>query len=634
MGKKFRIFDYYFSRGAMPYWTVLFLDLLLVLAGFMGANVVLSSASETLASFTVMLPAFLPYLLFFLLSFRLFHTYSGIVRYSTFYDLQRLGLAMILGLGLSLLGRPIFNHFEVVRDVPVEVLLLGSLLALCAMWLYRIWLKLLYEGRFSRPDKVGAFIYGVREGGVAIAHNIIKNPSSPYAVRGFATDQPSMVGKRLLGHDVFKADATLPGVMKKHNIGVLIVSPLKITDLRGNKELADALIDSGVRMLFFPDAVDWDGQSDLSYQNLHEIKAEDLLPRDKIEVDMEEIGRQIRGKRVLITGAAGSIGSELTRQAAEFEAGELILIDQAETPLHDIRLMMSREYPPIKAHTIVASIADEPTMEAIFKEFRPEVVLHAAAYKHVPMMEDNPRQAILNNVGGTVVTADLAVRYGCRKFVMVSTDKAVNPTNVMGCSKRICEIYVQSLDEALRRGEISGATRFVTTRFGNVLGSNGSVIPLFKKQIAEGGPLTVTHPDIIRYFMLIPEACRLVLEAGTMGEGGEIFVFDMGEPVKIVELARRMIRMSGKDVEIRFTGLRAGEKLYEELLDDKETTVPTFHPKIKIAKVREYDYFEVRERIMTLIEASRREGSMDIVRGMKALVPEYKSPTSVYSVLD
>ncbi|MDE6787506.1 MAG: polysaccharide biosynthesis protein, partial [Muribaculaceae bacterium] len=325
----------------------------------------------------------------------------------------------------------------------------------------------------------------------------------------------------------------------------------------------------------------------------------------------------------------------MVRQIATYKPKHMILVDQAETPMHDVRLMMHNQWPEVKAETIVADIADPRIMERIFEKYRPEYVFHAAAYKHVPMMEDNPYESIVNNVNGTKIIADLAVKYGTRKFVMVSTDKAVNPTNVMGCSKRICEIYVQSLDKAIKEGKVKGETRFVTTRFGNVLGSNGSVIPIFQEQIRKGGPVTVTHPDIIRYFMLIPEACKLVIEAGTMGNGGEIYVFDMGNPVKIADLAKRMIRLSGaKDVEIKFTGLRDGEKLYEEVLNDEEITLPTFHPKIKIAKVREYEFSDVDVRISSLIASAEESDDMTIVASMKAIVPEFKSQHSKYQILD
>ena len=438
-----------------------------------------------------------------------------------------------------------------------------------------------------------------------------------------------------MGVKVYRNDAELPAVMKKHSADTIIVSPLKTDKFRRNQEMIDGLIDNNINILMIPDYQEWDGKSDLNVSQLKPVNAEDLLPRDKIEIDMQAAADLLSGRRIMITGAAGSIGSEMVRQIAAYEPAELILVDQAETPMHDIRLMMHKDWPAIKAMTIVADISNRERMEQIFSEYKPEYVFHAAAYKHVPMMEDNPYESIENNVNGTCIIADLAVKYGTRKFVMVSTDKAVNPTNVMGCSKRICEIYVQSLDKAIKEGKVKGSTQFVTTRFGNVLGSNGSVIPLFKEQLKNGGPITVTHPDIIRFFMLIPEACKLVIEAGTMGNGGEIYVFDMGKPVRIADLAERMIKLSGaKGIKIEYTGLREGEKLYEEVLNDAEITLPTFHPKIKIAKVREYDYDNIRREIDDLIEKAHTGDDMTIVAKMKSIVVEFNSQHSRFEILD
>ena len=359
------------------------------------------------------------------------------------------------------------------------------------------------------------------------------------------------------------------------------------------------------------------------------------MPRKQITIDIEAIAHELSNKTILITGSAGSIGSEMVRQIASFNPQCLVLIDQAETPQHDIRLMMADRWPHVKCQTIVASICCQDHMEQLFKQHHPDYVFHAAAYKHVPMMEDNPSESVRNNILGTKNIADLSVKYGVKKFVMISTDKAVNPTNVMGCSKRICEMYVQSLDSAIKSGRVKGETQFVTTRFGNVLGSNGSVIPLFREQIKKGGPVTVTHPDIIRYFMLIPEACRLVLEAGVKGHGGEIFVFDMGNPVKIADFAERMIKLSGTtNVKIKYTGLRPGEKLYEEVLSSAETTIPSFHEQIRIAKVRQCDYSEVDQQISCLASICHSCDSMAIVKQMKVMVPEFVSKNSVYEILD
>ena len=549
--------------------------------------------------------------------------------------MQRVGFATLFGAACVVAFQELTDFSPWLVYIRKRDIVLSSLLAMSLMWATRVFVKYLYVTTFHAGHAKRVFILGVRKGGISLAKSLQTQDPVRYVLAGFVSDEAGVRDRVLMGVRVHPFDENLPEAMRRERARVLFVSPLLGDTLRDRPELVSRLVDSGVKILVVPEAREWDGRSDLSHTALREVEIEDLLPRDKIEVDMEAIGRQLTGRRILITGAAGSIGSEIVRQVARFGPGRLVLVDQAETPLHDVRLWMARLWPALECHTIVGDIRVRERMESIFAAFRPDYVFHAAAYKHVPMMEDNPGESVRNNIEGTRVVADLSVRYGTRKFVMVSTDKAVNPTNVMGCSKRICEIYVQSLDKAVKEGRVPGATRFVTTRFGNVLGSNGSVIPLFREQIRRGGPVTVTHKDIIRYFMLIPEACKLVLEAGTMGEGGEIFVFDMGKPVRIVDLAERMIRLSGaKGVRIEFTGLRDGEKLYEEVLNDQETTLPTFHPKIKIARVREYDYDEVCRQVDELVRSAATESDMEIVRRMKAMVPEFKSQHSVYEALD
>lgn len=625
----------YFSRQSVPYWTILLLDCFFILFSEIAVYSIQHGVHHAVSVFWELLAKCAVYLVPYLIGFRVFHTYSGIIRYSSFVDLRRVGFAIVFGMCGCIICQQLFDLNEWLVPFRISDFIVTALLATALMWTLRIWVKTIYDATTRRSRHTRVFIYGVREGGAALAKSINTQVNSPYVISGFVSDATDMVGKRLAEVTVYHNDETLINVMKRNHATVLLVSPLKTAAMRNNNAMITRLIEAGIKILLLPDTQEWDGKSELSYTQLKEVNVEDLLPREKIEIDMTAVADLLTGKRILITGAAGSIGSEMVRQIALFNPGELILVDQAETPLHDIRLMMAREWPAIKAHTVVADIANLERMEELFRDYRPEYVFHAAAYKHVPMMEDNPYESIENNVNGTRIIADLAVKYGTRKFVMVSTDKAVNPTNVMGCSKRICEIYVQALDKAIKDGKIKGETCFVTTRFGNVLGSNGSVIPLFERQIKAGGPVTVTHPDIIRFFMLIPEACKLVLEAGTMGNGGEIFVFDMGKPVRIADLAKRMIKMSGaKDITIKYTGLRDGEKLYEEVLNDKEITLPTFHNKIKIAKVREYDYEDVNVRIIKLIETASVSDDMTIVAGMKALVPEFKSQHSKYEELD
>lgn len=629
-----KITSWYFTREALPYWTILLIDCMFVVAsGFMAytVNHGVERVSEAFMPLVLTLGAFL---ICFLIGFRIFHTYAGVIRFSSFSDLTRATLAVVVAIALVFILQWLSGPNDwLLTFSTADVLMLG-LMTIAFLWISRVWVKTIYEGYIHGNSRKKVFIYGVKAGGVALAKNINSSSDTPYALAGFVTDEPDMMNRRLMNVHVFPFNSALPQQMERKGVKILIVSPLKMNELRQNSDVVDLLAEAGIKILVMPHAKTWDGKSDISLSDLQPIDVEDLLPREKIDVDMKAAERLLAGHTVMITGAAGSIGSEMVRQIARYNPACLVLVDQAETPMHDIRLMMRDEWPDIKAFTIVANISDNVMMERLFRQFKPEYVFHAAAYKHVPMMEDNPYESIINNVYGTKILADLAVKYGTHKFVMVSTDKAVNPTNVMGCSKRICEIYVQSLDKALKDAG-GGKTQFVTTRFGNVLGSNGSVIPLFEKQIKQGGPVTVTHPDIIRFFMLIPEACKLVIEAGTMGNGGEIYVFDMGEPVKIADLARRMIRLSGaRNIEIKFTGLRDGEKLYEEVLNDKEVTLPTFHPKIKVAKVREYDFATVDSKITALISGCDSMDDMQIVAHMKEIVPEFKSKNSIYEQLD
>lgn len=634
-----RISNWYFTKKALPHLCILLIDCAIVaFSGYVGYYID-KGGDIFVDSFWQITFGLMVGLVPFIVAFRLLHTYSGIVRYSSFVDLQRVMMATLSGsvacylLGLGINGIWPEQHTIMVPDLQtVFIIFVGSSLFL---WVERVVVKRLFDS-FNLDNATPVAIYGTKAGGVSIAKSISSVKDKKYSLQAFISDGKEMKGSYLMGKPVFLNEKGLAERLRREGVKALLVSPLKTEKFRNNAEMVDEFISAGITIMMMNNGEEWDGKEEnLTHQNLCPVDIEDLLPREKIEVDMNAIGKLLTGKRILITGAAGSIGSEMVRQVAKFNPSEMTLIDQAETPMHNIRMMMAHDFGHISNRTIVTSITNKEHMERIFAAYKPEYVFHAAAYKHVPMMEDDPAIAVQNNIYGTRVIADLAVKYGTKKFVMISTDKAVNPTNVMGCSKRICEIYCQSLNQAIAEGKVQGITQFVTTRFGNVLGSNGSVIPIFKEQIRAGGPVTVTHPDIIRYFMLIPEACKLVLEAGTMGKGGEIFVFDMGQPVKIVDLAKLMISLSGaRNVEIEFTGLRDGEKLYEEVLNDKEGTLPTVNPKIMVAKVREYDYATACENERRLMEVSKTFDDMAIVKVMKEIVPEYKSRQSKYEVLD
>ena len=634
----YKISNWYFSQKAIPYWCILFIDCVIVLFSGLFGYYMEFGGYAFLTRFWDIVLSLLIGLVPFIAAFHALHTYSGIIRYSSFVDLQRVATASLIGsaafylIGLAI--QWIWPGQEVIFCPDIATAAALFVCSTLLLWLERVMVKRMFD-HFHLGNAVPVAIYGTKAGGISIAKSITSVKDKKYSLYAFISDGQEMKGAYIMGKPVYLNGRGIAKKLKDEGVRVLLVSPLKTERFRANNEMIDEFIAADIRIMMMSNGEEWDGKSALTHQQLHEVEIDDLLPREKIEVDMDAIGRQLSGRRIMITGAAGSIGSEIVRQVAQFSPAEMILIDQAETPMHDIRMMMARKFPDIANETIVTSITNREHMEKIFSGHRPEYVFHAAAYKHVPMMEDNPAIAVQNNIYGTRVIADLAVKYGTGKFVMISTDKAVNPTNVMGCSKRICEIYCQSLNQAIQEGKVRGVTQFVTTRFGNVLGSNGSVIPIFKEQIRNGGPITVTHPDIIRYFMLIPEACKLVLEAGTMGRGGEIFVFDMGQPVRIVDLAKRMIALSGaKNIEIKFTGLRDGEKLYEEVLNDKEATLPTSNPKIMVAKVREYDYATACANEERLMEVSGTFDDMAIVKVMKEIVPEYVSRHSKYDVLD
>lgn len=630
---KHKFFHRYLSAKVLPIWTILLIDVLIIVVSSLLAYALRYDFRSIFLESSTIDKTIVCTVIVNLVFFRIFRTYSNVLRFSSFIDIMRIFVSLTVSYALLMISSVLLSSYMDVRLAPVSVFFMAYIISFAMMSCSRIVVKMFYELlNFNGSHSANVFIYGAKEAGVNIAKALRVNLRNHYRLRGFIADEPELINKVMMGVKVFPNDETLIDVLNDRDVHTIIISPAKMEELK-RSDMADRLLAHNIKLMTAPPLSEWSGQT-LNRTQLKEIQIEDLLQRNPIEIDIHKVASHLEGKRVMITGAAGSIGSEIMRQVASFNPYKLILVDQAETPLHDIRLELQDRWRDIDAETIIADISNATRMEEIFKEYKPQYIFHAAAYKHVPMMEDNVSESIQINVYGTRTIADLAVKYGAEKFVMISTDKAVNPTNVMGCSKRICEIYVQSLAKKLQQ-KGGHVTQFITTRFGNVLGSNGSVIPRFRDQIQRGGPVTVTHPEIIRYFMTIPEACRLVLEAGSMGNGGEIYIFDMGKPVKIVDLAKRMISLSGRtDVKIEFTGLRPGEKLYEELLNVKELTKPTYHEKIMIATVREYDYDEVKERIQKLIDVSYTYDQMKIVSAMKDIVPEFISKNSCFEALD
>ena len=578
-------------------------------------------------------------------------TYAGIIRYTSAQDSFRILFSVLISNGLFFIVNLVLVSFNKEPYISNVILVINGLTGFLLLITYRVMVKyfFMYVKNF-RMDKRRVIIYGAGEAGIAAKRTLDHDNKVNMLLTAFIDDDERKTGKAIDGIKIYHTREFL-SLIRHEKIDDLIIASQNILPDRKNR-IVDLCLENDIKVLTLPPVRSWiNGQ--LSSKQLQNIKIEDLLEREPIEIHNEIISEQLRGKRVLVTGAAGSIGSEIVRQISQFGPQMIILNDQSETPLHELHLELQENNLQNNFHSFIGDVRDRCRMELLFQTFKPHYVYHAAAYKHVPLMEHNPGEAVRTNVMGTKVIADLSVKYGVHKFVMISTDKAVNPTNVMGASKRIAEIYVQSLFNSFKYKEPTIYTNglshlnedrsnvntlFITTRFGNVLGSNGSVIPRFKAQIQKGGPITVTHPDITRYFMTIPEACRLVLEAGSMGEGGEIFIFDMGKSVKIIELAKKMIRLSGlvphQDIAIEFSGLRPGEKLYEELLNDLENTMPTHHEKIMVAQVREYHFQTISKHISELIKLSCEYKDRQVVVKMKEIVPEFKSNNSIYEELD
>lgn len=571
-----------------------------------------------------------------LVFFWIFHTYSGVLRYSGYVDASKLLLAVSFNIGIISLGNFLVFLSTSRYMFYYTGLIIYAILSFLLLFILRLAVKTIYDYFSQNSGQITpVMIFGTQSAAIGIAKMLRSSEDNKYKLVGFIDDDKNASEKVIMGVKVYRLDEETVKKTVVHKAKAIIVSPNKMNQIDPNSDL-DIFINNNLSVLTSPPMSIW--QNDMpTLKQIKSIQIEDLLERPKIDISCENIAKQIKTKVVLITGAAGSIGSEIVRQVVQYNPNLIILLDQAETPMHNLKLELEELYPDQSFSTFLGDVRNKERMEYMIDMYRPDYIYHAAAYKHVPLMEDNPVESIQVNVNGTKIMADLAVKYKVQRFVMVSTDKAVNPTNVMGASKRIAEIYVQSLYRKIQ-AEKNTTTKFITTRFGNVLGSNGSVIPHFKKQIEKGGPVTVTHPEIIRYFMTIPEACMLVLEAGAMGKGGEIFIFDMGSPVKIVNLARKMIRLAGfipeVDIKIEYTGLRPGEKLYEELLNHKEITTQTHNPKIMIAKVQEYDYEAVSIQIDELIQYSFKCKNFLTVSLMKKIVPEFLSKNSQYERLD
>jgi len=628
----YKLFSLFWQYN-LPRWSILVIDTLICAFAlslsffirFYFENDAMSAEDKTNLPYDFLIVLSVRFLSFFFSK-----TYKGVVRYTSSRDTTRIFVVVLAGSCLIFLLNLIALHsFLGYYFIPSSIIIIDALVTLFLLISSRLAVKAIYfESKNPNKEKMNVIIYGAGEAGIITKRTLDRDAAIKYKVVGFIDDDNEKLDRSLEGIFIYPP-AKLPELIKENEIEFVIISIQKISPKKKN-EITDLCLANNVRVLNVPPVTKWIN-GELSFNQIRRINIEDLLEREPIKLDDDIISRQLKDKTVLITGAAGSIGSELARQCARFMPKKIFLLDQSESPLHDLELEFADKFKNIAFEVVMADARNFDRMNNVFSTFKPQIVFHAAAYKHVPMMENNPSESILTNVLGTKNCADLAHQNNAERFVFVSTDKAVNPTNVMGASKRIAEIYIQSLGK-------NSKTKFITTRFGNVLGSNGSVIPRFKKQIETGGPITITHPDITRYFMTIPEASQLVLEAASMGSGGEIFVFNMGNSIKIIDLARKMILLSGlkegKDINIVITGLRPGEKLFEELLADNENTLPTHHSQILIGKVREYDYNEVKIIIQELITSFNTQNNELIVQRMKDLVPEFKSNNSVFQKLD